>query len=89
MIMVDEPQGADLATGAMAQLAASIDPQRFLGVSYFMGHHLTMSYRKDPGATGPALTAGKVVPDAAPGLGVCVDEELFGDPSSVLTSTEL
>ncbi|MDT4997974.1 MAG: cis-L-3-hydroxyproline dehydratase [Mycobacterium sp.] len=89
MIMVDEPQGADLATGAMAQLAASIDPQRFLGVSYFMGHHMTMSYQKDPGATGPVLTAGKVVLDDAPGLGVSVDEELFGDPSFVLTSTEL
>jgi L-alanine-DL-glutamate epimerase-like enolase superfamily enzyme len=50
---------------------------------------MTMSYQKDPGATGPVLTAGKVVLDDAPGLGVSVDEELFGDPSFVLTSTEL
>jgi L-alanine-DL-glutamate epimerase-like enolase superfamily enzyme len=88
MIMVDEPQGADLATGAMAQLAASIDPRRFLGVSYFMGSHMTISYQHHPGATGPAMTAGKVVVDDAPGLGVSVDEALFGDPSFVLTIAE-
>jgi hypothetical protein len=72
----------------MAQLAASIDPQRFLGVSYFMGHHMTMSYQRDPGTTGPTLSAGKVVLDDAAGLGVSVDEELFGEPSFVLTATE-
>jgi cis-L-3-hydroxyproline dehydratase len=89
MIMVDEPQGADLATAAMAQLAATIEPQRFLGVSYFMGEHMTLSYQQVPGASGPTFESGNIVVDDAPGLGVSVDEELFGEPSFTLTTSEL
>ena len=45
MILVDEPQGSDLATGGMVQLAATIDPDSFLATSFFMGEHMPMSYR--------------------------------------------
>jgi L-alanine-DL-glutamate epimerase-like enolase superfamily enzyme len=88
-ILVDEPQGADLATAAMAQLAASIDPRRFLGVSYFMGHHMTLSYQKEGATTGPGFSDGSVVLTDAPGLGVTVDEEIFGEPIYVLTAADL
>lgn len=88
-ILVDEPQGADLATGTMAQLAATIDPRGFLGVSYFMGDHMTLSYQKDRGATGPTFEAGAVVLGEDPGLGVLVDETLFGEPIFVLTTKDL
>ncbi len=86
MVMIDEPQGADLATATMVQLAVTIDPRRFLGVSYFMGDHMTISYQADPGKTGPRYADGFASFGGGPGLGIQVDEELFGEPDFVLSA---
>jgi cis-L-3-hydroxyproline dehydratase len=43
MILVDEPQGSDLSTGGMVQLAATIPADNFLATSFFMGEHMPMS----------------------------------------------
>jgi L-alanine-DL-glutamate epimerase-like enolase superfamily enzyme len=80
MILVDEPQGADLATAGMAHLAATVDPDHFLGVSYFMGNHMPMSYQPEPLVSGPGLLDGRVQLSAEPGLGVEIDEAVFGAP---------
>lgn len=87
MILVDEPMGADLATGGMVQLAATINPDSFLATSFFMGEHMPLSYRpQGRDAKGPALDGGIVTWNDAPGLGVDVDESAFGAPLAVFSS---
>jgi cis-L-3-hydroxyproline dehydratase len=86
MIMVDEPQGADLATAGMVQLAATVSPQNFLGVSYFAGEQMMLSYKAKHVESGSELQGGEVVWNRAPGLGLIVDEEIFGEPIFVCTA---
>jgi cis-L-3-hydroxyproline dehydratase len=84
MILVDEPQGSDLATGGMVQLAATIEPDNFLATSFFMGEHMPMSYRpRGRDAEGPTLADGTVTWNDAPGLGIEIDESVFGQPIAV------
>jgi L-alanine-DL-glutamate epimerase-like enolase superfamily enzyme len=80
MILADEPQGADLATAGLVQLAATIDPERLLGVSYFMGEDMKISYQHPGSVTGPQLVDGRVEYVDRPGLGVEIDEDAFGEP---------
>jgi L-alanine-DL-glutamate epimerase-like enolase superfamily enzyme len=84
-IMVDEPQGADLATAGMVQLAATIDPRHLLAVSCFLGDHMPLSYRHAGDDSGPRYTGGSVVWNDAPGLGVKVDESVLGEPVFALS----
>jgi cis-L-3-hydroxyproline dehydratase len=81
MILVDEPQGAELATAAMAQLAATIAPGSFIAMGCFVGPHMPSCYQAPGGALAGARLDGGVVawPDA-PGLGVEVDESRLGRP---------
>lgn len=80
MILADEPQGADLATAGLTHLAATIDPDRLLGTAYFMGEDMKISYQAPGATTGPRLVDGRVEYDDAPGLGVEIDERVFGEP---------
>ena len=81
MIMVDEPQGADLATAGMAHLAATINPTHFLGASYFMGDHMPISYRSRSNSTsGPRMEGADIIVNNAPGLGLTIDDTLLGEP---------
>lgn len=87
MILVDEPQGSDLATCGMVQLAATIDPDSFLATSFFMGDHMPMSYRpRGREAAAPALDGGTVAWNDAPGLGLDIDESVFGAPFAVFSA---
>ncbi|MCW2495406.1 mandelate racemase/muconate lactonizing enzyme family protein, partial [Jatrophihabitans sp.] len=80
MILADEPQGADLATASLTHFAATIDPERLLATAYFMGEDMKISYQ-EPGATsGPRLVDGCVQYDDSPGLGIEIDERVFGEP---------
>ena len=81
MILVDEPQGADLATAAMAQLAATVSPGNFLAMGCFAGPHMPFSYQR-PGTVTPGyrLDGGVVSWQDAAGLGVSVDEDALGPP---------
>lgn len=80
MILADEPQGADLATAGLVQLAATIDPERLLGVAYFMGEDMKISYQRSAASTGPQLVDGRVQYVDSPGLGVQIDEAALGEP---------
>ncbi len=80
MILADEPQGADLATAGLVQLAATIDPERLLGVAYFTGQDTKFSYQRPAAATGPRLVAGRVEYIDRPGLGVEIDDDTLGEP---------
>ncbi len=87
MILVDEPQGSDLATCGMVQLAATIDPDSFLATSFFTGDHMPMSYRPHGReADVPTLDGGTVTWNDAPGLGLDVDESVFGAPFAVFSA---
>ncbi len=80
-IMLDEPQGADLATAGLAQLAATIDSRSFLGTGCFTGAHMPFSYqRAGQTPSGPRFDDGNIRWDDAPGLGVDVDEGALGSP---------
>lgn len=89
MILVDEPQGADLATAGLAQLAATINPENFLGTGYFMGAHMPVSYQGAGPRTGPRFDGGMVSWADAPGLGVDIDEDVLGPPVFQLSRAEL
>jgi len=80
MILADEPQGADLATAGLTHLAATIDPGRLLGTAYFMGEDMKISYQAPGATTGPRLVNGRVEYVDAPGLGLEIDERVFGEP---------
>jgi cis-L-3-hydroxyproline dehydratase len=80
MVLPDEPQGADLATAALAHLSATIEPAHLLAVSYFMGPDMRFSYQSGPNRTGPGLADGQVCYTDDPGLGVLVDEATLGEP---------
>jgi cis-L-3-hydroxyproline dehydratase len=80
MVLADEPQGADLATAGLVHLAATIDPERLLGVAYFMGEDMKISYQHPGAVTGPRFAAGRVEYADAPGLGVEIDDAALGDP---------
>jgi cis-L-3-hydroxyproline dehydratase len=81
MILVDEPQGADLATASMAHLAATIAPERFLASSYFMGDHMRLTYQPAERRSNLAFEDGFIsLDDRAPGLGIEVEESILGDP---------
>ncbi|HEY1919752.1 MAG TPA: enolase C-terminal domain-like protein [Streptosporangiaceae bacterium] len=81
MILVDEPQGAELATAGMAQLAATVNPGSFIAMGCFVGDHMPSCYRP-PGreAAGARFEGGRVTWPDAPGLGVEVDEDRLGPP---------
>jgi L-alanine-DL-glutamate epimerase-like enolase superfamily enzyme len=81
MILVDEPQGAELATAAMAQFAATISPGNFIAMGCFVGPHMPSCYQA-PGSVGAGarLDGGMVAWPDAPGLGVEVDESRLGAP---------
>ncbi|SFO55612.1 L-alanine-DL-glutamate epimerase [Actinomadura madurae] len=84
MILVDEPMGADLASGATVQLAATIPAGNFLSASFFSHEGMPASYRPAGGnATGPTVIDGDIHWNDAPGLGVEVDESVFGAPTAV------
>jgi cis-L-3-hydroxyproline dehydratase len=87
MVLADEPQGADLATAGVVHLAATIDPERLLGVAYFMGDDMKISYQHPGATTGPRLAAGRVEYTDAPGLGVEVDDAALGDPLFTVRAT--
>ena len=79
--LLDEPQGADLATAALAELAATIDPGHFLGTGCFIGPHMPFSYQKaGPSGPGPQFDDGTLQRGNAPGLGVDVDDDVLGPP---------
>jgi L-alanine-DL-glutamate epimerase-like enolase superfamily enzyme len=80
MILADEPQGADLATAGLTHFAATIDADRLLGTAYFMGPDMKISYQHPGAATGPRFDDGRVLYDDSPGLGVEIDEAVFGEP---------
>jgi cis-L-3-hydroxyproline dehydratase len=80
MVLPDEPQGADLATAALAHLSATVEPAHLLAVSYFMGADMRFSYQSGPGSRGPGLEGGTVTCSTDPGLGVQVDEATLGEP---------
>jgi len=80
-ILLDEPQGADLATAALAQLGATIDPGQFLGTGCFTGGHMPFSYQKAAQARpGPRFDEGVIRWDDTPGLGVEIDQHVLGSP---------
>jgi L-alanine-DL-glutamate epimerase-like enolase superfamily enzyme len=85
-VLLDEPQGADLATATLAQLGATIDPGQFLGTGCFTGSHMPFSYQK-AGRTrpGPRFDEGVIRWDDSPGLGVEVDQNVLGSPVFQLT----
>jgi L-alanine-DL-glutamate epimerase-like enolase superfamily enzyme len=89
MMMIDEPQGADLATASMVQLAATVRPKNFLGVSFFSGSEMTISYKPDNDRSGPEIANGEINWKDAPGLGIAIDEEKLGEPLFVLTQSNL
>jgi L-alanine-DL-glutamate epimerase-like enolase superfamily enzyme len=89
MLLLDEPQGADLATAGLAQLAATVEPRLFLGTGYFMGSHMPMSYQGAGRAeSGPRFDGGIVSWTDAPGLGVDIDEAVLGPPVFQLSRPE-
>jgi L-alanine-DL-glutamate epimerase-like enolase superfamily enzyme len=69
MVLVDEPQGAGLATAAMAQLGATIAPNNFLGASYFA-----------PAGDHTLIEGAITVDTVTPGLGARVGAADFGEP---------
>jgi L-alanine-DL-glutamate epimerase-like enolase superfamily enzyme len=81
MILVDEPQGAELATAGMAQLAATVSPGSFIAMGCFVGGHMPSCYQAPGGQTaGPRYDGGQVIWPDGPGLGVDVDEDRLGAP---------
>jgi L-alanine-DL-glutamate epimerase-like enolase superfamily enzyme len=80
MVLADEPQGADLATAALTQFAATVDPNHLLATAYFMGEDMKISYRPEGDTSGPRLVEGRVEYVEAPGLGIEIDEAALGDP---------
>lgn len=80
MILADEPQGADLATAALTQFAATVNPNQLLATAYFMGKDMKISYRPDGDTSGPKLVDGRVQYVDAPGLGIEIDEARLGEP---------
>ncbi|WP_431230870.1 mandelate racemase/muconate lactonizing enzyme family protein [Paenarthrobacter nicotinovorans] len=80
MILADEPQGADLATAALTQFAATVNPNQLLATAYFMGQDMKISYRPEGDTSGPKLVDGRVEYVEAPGLGVEIDEAALGTP---------
>jgi L-alanine-DL-glutamate epimerase-like enolase superfamily enzyme len=80
MVLADEPQGADLATAALTQFAATVDPNHLLATAYFMGEDMKISYRPEGDTSGPQLVEGRVEYVEAPGLGIEIDEAALGDP---------
>jgi len=80
MLLIDEPQGADLATAGLAHLAATVEPGHFLGVAYFMGSEMKIGYQPRGADTGPRMVEGTVHYSDQPGLGLTIDESVFGDP---------
>jgi L-alanine-DL-glutamate epimerase-like enolase superfamily enzyme len=84
MILVDEPMGADLATGATSQLAASVPSANLIAASFFSHETMPLLYRpKGRAAVSPTFDAGTFRWNEAPGLGVEIDESTFGDPIAV------
>ena len=79
MLLIDEPQGADLATAGLAHLAATVEPNHFLGVAYFMGSEMKIGYQPSGADTGPRMVEGTVQYSDQPGLGLTIDERVFGD----------
>jgi cis-L-3-hydroxyproline dehydratase len=81
MILVDEPQGAGLASAAVAQIAATVSPRNFLGAAWFTGPDMPFSYQRPaPGPTGPRCDGGTITWHDAPGLGIGIDETALGAP---------
>jgi cis-L-3-hydroxyproline dehydratase len=81
MILVDEPQGAELATAAMAQLAATVSPGSFIAMGCFVGEHMPSCYSpQGRQAAGARFEGGMVAWPEGPGLGVEVDEDRLGSP---------
>ena len=80
MVLVDEPQGADIATAGLAHLAATVEPSHLLGVAYFMGPDMKISYQPQGADTGPRLRDGTVTYTDEPGLGLTIDDAVLGAP---------
>jgi L-alanine-DL-glutamate epimerase-like enolase superfamily enzyme len=86
MLLIDEPQGADLATAGLAHLAATVEPSHFLGVAYFMGSEMKIRYQPVGADTGPRMVDGTVHYSDQPGLGLTIDERVFGGPLFTVTA---
>lgn len=86
MILADEPQGADIATASLTSFAATVDPDLLLATAYFMGEDMKISYRPEGDTSGPRLVDGRVEHVSAPGLGIEIDENVFGEPLFTVTA---
>jgi L-alanine-DL-glutamate epimerase-like enolase superfamily enzyme len=89
MILVDEAQGADLATAAIASLAATVEPANLVAAAYFMGEEMKISYQASRGATGPTFADGTVGITDEPGLGVTIDDSTLGAPAFTVRKEDL
>ena len=89
MVLVDDPQGADISTAAQAHLAATITPTHLLAAGYFMGEEMRISYQRPGAETGPRMTDGLISLVDLPGLGLEIDDSALGDPVFTLTPRAL
>jgi L-alanine-DL-glutamate epimerase-like enolase superfamily enzyme len=89
MVLIDEAQGADIATATVAQLAATVDPSNLLAAAYFMGEEMKISYQESRAATGPRYADGSIVLNDEPGLGVTIDDSKLGAPAFTINKEDL
>ena len=85
MMVIDEPMGGMLATACIVQLAATVDPERLLAISYLGGKG--GAAEAGPAATSdgpPRLRQGTVSVPLLPGIGVTPDDEALGEPVFVV-----
>lgn len=79
-LLIDEPMGGELATCAMAHLAASAEPDLLIATSYMSFDGMPLTYSSPEMMPGARFADGQVTLGDGPGLGVTIDEEMLGDP---------
>jgi L-alanine-DL-glutamate epimerase-like enolase superfamily enzyme len=77
MLTVDEPMGEMLATAAMAQFAATVDPGRLTAMSYFLAEG---ARAEQADGDGLRFVNGEVTVTREPGLGFIPSEDDLGEP---------
>lgn len=80
-VLIDDAMGGDIATTAVAHLAASCRPESFLAASYLS----VFTPRSLARSGGAVLEGGRARAPQAPGLGIEVDEEGLGEPLFVVS----